>query len=82
MTPDETFALRLYLYGQITKGKLVSSKYAAAAYIFFVQVPGKKNQPCVDYCSLNKVTMQDSGRISVIGLGTEPIDCLQILCKD
>lgn len=67
LTPDERSELRHYLDEQLAKGHIVSSSSAAAAPIFFVKVPGKKNRPVVDYRALKKVTVRDSYPIPVVG---------------
>lgn len=67
LTPEETVTLRAYLDEQLAKGNIVPSSSAAAAPIFFVKVPGKKDRPVVDYRALNKVTIRDSYPIPVIG---------------
>lgn len=57
---NEQSELKIYLNDLLKKGFIRPSKSAAAAPIFFVKVPGKKNRPCVDYCELNNVTKRDS----------------------
>lgn len=63
---NEQVELKAYLNDLLMKGFIRPSKSAAAAPIFFVKVPGKKNRPCVDYRGLNKVTKRDSYPIPVM----------------
>lgn len=63
---NEQIELKTYLNDLLKKGFIRPSKSAAAAPIFFVKVPGKKNRPCVDYRGLNKVSKRDSYPIPVM----------------
>lgn len=49
LAQSEQTELREYLNEMLEKGFIRPSSSAAAAPIFFVKVPGKKNRPCVDY---------------------------------
>ena len=63
---NEQIELKEYLNDLLRKGFIRPSKSSAAAPIFFVKVPGKKNRPCVDYKGLNKVSKRDSYPIPVM----------------
>lgn len=54
---EEETKLRLYLDDQLARGHVRPSSSPAAAPIFFVKSPGKKNRPCVDYRALNSLTV-------------------------
>lgn len=63
---NEQTELKAYLNDLLKKCFICPSKSSAAAPIFFVKVPGKKNRPCVDYRGLNKVSKRDSYPIPVM----------------
>lgn len=54
---DEEAELRAYLNDQLARGHIRPSSSPAAAPIFFIKTPGKKNRPCVDYRALNSLTV-------------------------
>lgn len=62
----EQIDLKAFLNDLLSKGFIRPSESAAAAPIFFVKVPGKKNRLCVDYRGLKKVTKRDSYPIPVM----------------
>jgi hypothetical protein len=59
--------LKFYIDDNLKKGFICISSSSAAAPIFFVRTPGKKPRPCVDYCGLNFMTIQDSYPIPILG---------------
>lgn len=66
LSKDEEAELWAYLDNKLVRGHIRPSSSPAAAPIFYVNVPGKKNRPCVDYRGLNSLTVRDSFPIPLL----------------
>ena len=71
LSPLETKALKDYIDENLKKGFIRPSKSAFGSPIFFVPKKNKELRPCVDYRSVNKITIKNRHPLPLI---TEMLD--------